>query len=394
MPLSDYKISAIKHDPDKNIKVTDYNNLYLLCTPSRSKLWKVKFKFNGRESILALGKYPAVSLKDARHARDEAQSNIAKGIDPQEQKRKSKLENEQDALNSFRQVGDEVFKKAEAEGRSTATLKKMKGHLEYAYKDFGHKPIKDITATTILATLKKHEKLGHHETANRIKSRISSVFRYAIACGYTDNDPTYGLRNALIQPNVKHRAAITDKPTLKCFVSALEGYNGQVTTIIAFKLLILFSARQVEILKAEWSEFDIEKRIWNVPETRMKMRKPHSVPLSQPAIDLLEKLRTLTGMHRLLFPSQTSAHKPMSENTLNQALRRMGFGPEVATAHGFRATFSTLTNGSGLFNSDVIEAYCSRQDTNAVRRVYNRSNYWNERVELANWWSELLDFKT
>jgi len=194
----------------------------------------------------------------------------------------------------------------------------------------------------------------------------------------------------LIKPTVKHHAAITDKARLKEYLKALESYGGKAETRIGLKLLILFAARPGELRKANWEEFDLEARVWNVPEERMKLRKPHAVPLSENALALLAELRELTGWGELLFPSLGSSKKPISENTFNQALRRMGFGLEEVTSHGFRTTFSTFANESGLWSPDAIEIYISHQDKNAVRRTYNRAAYWEERVMIANWWANEL----
>ena len=198
------------------------------------------------------------------------------------------------------------------------------------------------------------------------------------------------MKDATIKPTVKHRAAITDKPTLKRYLKALEVYHGKPETLIALKLLMLFASRPGEIRKAKWHEFDIENKVWSLDAEHMKMRRPHHVPLCQEALNLLSELKEITGWSEWLFPSQSNSKKPISDSTLNQALRRMGFGPEVVVAHGFRATFSTFANESGLWNPDAIEAYCARQDRNVVRGIYNRSLYWDERVEIADWWASEL----
>jgi len=278
------------------------------------------------------------------------------------------------------------------EGRSKATLTKLTWLLNDARADFGHMPIADITAPVILKTLKKREKLEHYETARRMRSRIGGVFRYAVASGITDTDPTFALQDALIRPKVTHRAAITDKDALTELLRKIENYSGQPTTVIALKLLIQFATRPGELRHARWDEIDYAAKVWHIPASRMKMRKPHSVPLPDTALALLADLQELTGWGELLFPAQTSSKKPISENTLNQALRRMGFTADQVTSHGFRSTFSTFANESGLWNPDAIEAYCARMDRNAVRRAYNRSLYWDERVRMADWWAgELQD---
>jgi integrase len=390
MALSDAKIRAIKPKA-KTFKVSDFGGLYLSITPKGSKLWRQKYRFNGKEGTLSHGPYPEISLKDARDLRDEAKALLKKGQNPAQIKQKTKDEELSKSEHIFNKVADQFVDKLTKEGRSPATLNKLHWLLEDARKDFGHMLITEITAPIILKSLRKREKLGHYETANRMKSRIGGVFRYAVACGITDNDPTYALKDALIKPTVTHRAAITDKKSLGELLHHLDDYSGHIETAIAMRLLIQFACRPCEIREAKWEEFDIENCVWHPPKERMKMRRPHRVPLPDSTLSRLAELRKLTGWGALLFPSQVNSKKPISDNTLNQALKRMGFGSDEVTPHGFRSTFSTFANESGLWSPDVIEAYCARQDRNAVRRAYNRSLYWDERVKLADWWALQLE---
>ncbi len=323
--------------------------------------------------------------------RDEARANHAKGVDPGQLKQEQKRTAIEKGGNTFAHVAAAHVAKKVKEGLAEITLKKMRWILNMAYADFGNMPISEVTAPIVLKTLKKREKLGHYETAKRMRSVIGGVFRYGIATGVCDNDPTLALKGALIRPTVTHRAAITDKDELMRLMRAIRAYGGQVTTRIGLELLALFATRPGELRKAHWSEFDFEDCIWNVPAPRMKSRKPHSVPLSSHALKLLNELKAQTGWSKLLFPSQRIPKNSISENTLNQALRRMGFTADEVTSHGFRSTFSTFANESGLWSPDAIEVYCARQDRNAVRRAYNRSQYWEERVKMAEWWGEELN---
>ena len=388
--LTDTKIRALK-PKGKAYKVSDFGGLYINVTAKGSKLWRLKYRFNGKEGKLSFGPYPDVSLKDARSMKEAARTQLAKGINPSLAKQEAKQEELGRTEHTFNKVADQFVHKVTKEGRSPATLKKLVWHLEEARSDFGHMPIADIKAPIILKTLRKREKLGHYETAHRMRSRIGGVFRFAVASGITDNDPTYALKDALIRPIVTHRAAITTTEGLKELLKAIEDYTGSRQTIIALKLLMQFACRPGELRQARWDEFDIEAQIWSIPADRMKMRRPHKVPLPKSSLLLLKELRELTGWGELLFPAQTSSKKPMSDNTMNQALFRMGFRKDEITPHGLRSTFSTFANESGLWAPDVIEAYCARQDRNAVRRAYNRSIYWDERVKLANWWSAELN---
>jgi len=389
LALTDAKIRALK-PKEKAYKVSDFGGLYINVTAKGSKLWRLKYRFNGKEGKLSFGAYPDISLKEARALKDEARSQLASGFNPSVMKRQAIADELGRSEHTFNKIADQFIHKSIKDGKSPATLKKLEWLLKDARKDFGHMPIPDITAPIILKTLRKREKLEHYETAHRMRSRIGGVFRFAVASGITDNDPTYALRDALIRAKVTHRAAITTKEGLKELLAALDEYTGSPTTVIALKLLMQFACRPGELRQARWEEFDIEKHIWSIPSDRMKMRRPHQVPLPEISLQLLEELKALTGWGELLFPAQTSSKKPMSENTLNQALRRMGFTPEQVTSHGFRSTFSTFANESGLWNPDAIETYCARVDRNVTRRSYNRSIYWDERINIADWWANEL----
>ena len=387
MPLTEAKVKSLKPKA-KAYKVSDYDSLFVLVTPKGSKLWKYKFRIDGKEKSLSFGKYSAVSLKRARFLRDEARTLHAEGIDPAAKKQKAKSKKSAVSERTFAKLAQGFLAKQLKEGKSEGTIQKKEWLLRLAMDDLGDMPINEISAQTVLKTLKKREALGHYETVRRLRSTISAVFRYAVASGVAETDPTFALKDALIKPTVKHHAAITDKAKLKEFLKALGSYGGKAETRIALNLHMLFASRPGEIRKARWDEFDIEERVWKVPAERMKMRVPHNVPLSNAALALLSELRELTGWGELLFPSLSSSNKPISENTLNQALRRMGFSRDEVTSHGFRTTFSTFANESGLWSGDAIEAYLSHQDKNPIRRTYNRAAYWDERVKIAEWWSK------
>ena len=386
LALTDAKIRALK-PKEKAYKTSDFGGLYLYVTAKGSRLWRLKYRYNGKEGKLSFGSYPDISLKEARDLRDEARGQLANGINPSALKREKHAEAMGKTENTFNRLADQYVEKLTKEGRAKSTLKKLEWLLEDARRDFGHIPIADITAPIVLKTLKKRERQEQYETAQRMRSRIGGVFRFAVATGVSDTDPTFALRDALISPTVKHRAAITDEAGLSRLLKAIEVYMGRRETIIALKLLLQFACRPGELRQARWEEFDFEQKIWSVPAPRMKTRKPHTVPLPETTLTLLGELKDLTGWGELLFPAQTSSKKPMSENTLNQALRRMGFTPEEVTSHGFRSTFSTFANESGLWSPDAIEVYCARLDRNVTRRAYNRSIYWEERVKIAQWWS-------
>lgn len=301
LPLTEAKIKALK-PKSKGYKKADFEGLYVYITPSGSRIWRMKFRHNKKEGSLTIGEYPAVTLKEAREEKRKARALLAKGINPSTAKAKAKQVEKDHAKNSFSLIADRFIDKSRKEGNAHATLKKLEWLLADARADFGTTPINDITPQIVLKTLRKREKLGQYETARRMRSRIGGVFRYAVASGLCENDPTFSLRGALIRPTVKHRAAITDPDTLGRFLKALENYQGQRATIIALWLLILFAARPGELRKAHWKEFDLEKRVWNVPAERMKMRRAHTVPLSDKALELLAELKGLTGWGGATFP--------------------------------------------------------------------------------------------
>ncbi|MFT6944928.1 MAG: integrase, partial [Yoonia sp.] len=275
--------------------------------------------------------------------------------------------------------------------KSKATLDKTEYHLKLANQDFGNKPITEITAPMILKTLRKVEAKGNYETAHRLRARIGSVFRYAVASGVADADPTYALRDALIRPTRVHRAAITDPKALGQLMREIAQFDGQTTTRVGLQLLAMLAQRPGEIRNAKWAEFDLANKIWAIPAEKMKMRRDHLVPLPDKAIALLDELRRINGNGEYLFPSLRTWKRPMSENTLNAALRRMGYSGDEMTAHGFRASFSTLANESGLWHADAIERALAHVEKNEVRRAYARGEHWDERRKLADWWAGYLD---
>jgi len=393
MPLTDLKIKNLK-PKDKPYKVSDFDGLYVLVNPNGSRLWRFKYRLHGKEGLLSLGAYPAITLLQARKLRDEARVQVAVEIDPSEVKREKAALIKQKHANTFESVAENYLNKIRIEGRAEATLKKVASFLTMANADFGQKPIAELSAAAILKTLKKVEAKGHYETAKRLRSTIGAVFRYAIANGLADNDPTYPLRDALIRHKVISRAAITDKVVLGGLMRAIDGYEGQLTTRIGLELLAIMATRPGELRGAEWAEFDFDAHVWTIPAERMKMRMPHTVPLPARALELLAELKDLTGWGVLLFPSLRSSKRPISENTLNSALRRMGYTGKEMTSHGFRATFSTIANESGLWHPDAIERALAHVERNVVRRAYARGAHWNERVRMADWWAkELLDLR-
>ncbi|MBI1264071.1 MAG: DUF4102 domain-containing protein [Alphaproteobacteria bacterium] len=390
MPLTDTQIRSIRAE-DRPAKHSDGGGLHLLVSPNGSKLWRLAYRFGGKQKTLAFGVYPHVSLSKARERREEAKAVLATGVDPAQFAKEEKAKKHAVASNTFSAVADELLAKMEREGRAEATLVKTRWLMDMAKDALGSRPVAEITAAEILAPLRKVEAKGNLETARRLRALIGQVFRYAIATARTDNDPTFGLRGALTTPKVTHRPAITEAKAFGVLLKAIADYDGAAQTRIALQLMALLYPRPGELRQAEWCEFDLDAGVWIIPASRAKMRREHKKPLPEQAVNLLRELQSITGNGRLAFPAQTSMHRPLSENTLNAALRRMGFTKDQASAHGFRASASTLLNESGQWLPDAIEAELGHVESNAVRRAYHRALYWDERVRMQTWWADEIE---
>jgi len=388
--LTDTAIRKAK-PKDKPYKVSDSQGLYLLVNPRGSKLWRVKYRINGVERKLAIGSYPEITLAEARSARDAARRQLAHSIDPNFVKRQARIEAGIRASNSFSSVAQELIEKKTREGLSERTLAKMRWFVKLLGTDFGKRPVAEITPHELLHELRKHERRGRLETANLLRAFASRVFRYSVATARAERDPAQLLIGALTTPRVKHFPAITDPVTFGALLRAIEDYLGDPAVMHALKLTPHVFQRPGEVRHMEWTEVDFEKAVWIIPEGKMKMRQPHSVPLSRQSLAILSNMRSLSGSGRYVFPSIRSRARPISENTINAALRRMGYPKDQMTAHGFRTSASSLLNESGKWNPDAIERALAHMVAGSVRRIYNQSAYWAERVEMAQWWSDYLD---
>jgi integrase len=389
MHLSHFAITKAK-PKDKSYKLSDGAGLYLLIEPSGSKLWRFRYRFGGRENMLTFGPYPAVSLGDAREKRDAARKLLAAGVDPSEKRKQDKREAAIQNANTFGAVADEVLANKEANEASGSTMDKNRWLLKDLAAPLSDRPIAEITAAEILQLLKRIEKSGRRETARRLRGAIGSVFRYAIVTLRATSDPTLALQGALLAPKVNHRAAITDEKALGGLLRSIDGYDGWPTLKAALQFTALTFARPGEVRGAVRKEFGFDKAVWRIAPERMKMRRPHEVPLSRQAIAVLEDIWPLSEYGELVFPSIRSNRKPLSENAFNSAFRRMGYEQHEMTAHGFRSAASTILNERG-YNPDVIEAALGHQDEDEIRRAYNRAKYWPERVKLMQDWADMLD---
>lgn len=390
MALTDTAIRNAK-PKTRPYKVADSQGLYLLVNPGGSKLWRVKYRFNGVERKLALGPYPEITLAEARSARDKARRQLAHSIDPSAAKKQARIAASVAASNSFASIAEELINKRETEGASPRTIEKHQWLLRLLGSEFGRRPVSEITPAELLHELKKQERRGKLETARRLRAFASRVFRYAAATARADRDPAQMLQGALIQPTVKHFSAITDPHQFGGLLRAIDDYQGDPAVMHALKLTPHVFQRPGELRQMEWTEIDFEKAVWTLPEEKMKMRQPHAVPLSRQTLEILESMRALTGRGKYVFPSIRTRSRPISENTVNAALRRMGYTKDQMTAHGFRTSASSLLNESGKWNPDAIERALAHMIPGSVRRIYNQSAYWSERVEMAQWWSNYLD---
>lgn len=369
---------------------TDDRGLYLEVHPNGSKLWRYKYRHADKQKRLALGRYPEISLAEARRRRDDARRQVEGGTDPLAERKREKLVAAFNASNSFSDIAKEYIDKMVADGRADATTGKANWLLEQL-APIATYPIADLKPLDVLGALKRIEAKGKHETARRCRSFASRVFRYAVATGRGDADPTSLLRGALVAPKVTHHAAMIDPTQVGELLRAIEAYTGNAITRLAVQITPHVMSRPGELRMAEWSEFDLDAAIWKIPPERMKMRRPHEIPLSRQVLAYLAELFSLTGPDGFVFPAFHTSKRPMSENTVNQAFRRMGFGPGEITAHGLRTTASTLLNESGKWSIDAIERSLAHADTNSIRGIYNRGRYWDERVEMHQWWSDHLD---
>ena len=388
MPLKDVTLRNAKPAPRPR-KPSDSGGLHVLIQPTGSKLWRLAYRFAGKQKTLAIGVYPTVSLEEARRYRDDAKRLLSRSIDPSVQRRADKYAGRE---GTFRAVAREVIAKQEREGRAQATLSKKRWLLEFAFSVFGDRPVAEITARELLALLREIEGRGLYETARRLRSTCGMVFRYAIATGRAERDPSMDLRGALTTPPVNHRATIVDPAGIGALLRGIDGFDGQPTTRAALRLAPYVFVRPGELRHAEWEEFDFDAAAWSIPAEKMKMRRPHRVPLARQSLAILRQLQEVTGNGRWLFPSVRTSARPISENTLNAALRRLGYGANEMCTHGFRSTAATRLNEMGRWNSDAIERQLAHQEADAVRRAYTHAaEYWPERVLMMQAWADYLD---
>jgi len=389
MALTDAAARAAKPREGKLTKLSDGAGLQLWAHPSGKRSWHLAYRFDGHQRSLTLGAYPNLSLKEARRRAATARERIAAGEDPSAPKAGS-----QASTARFGPIKDDWLKTLSRAGRAPATLVKA-DWLAGLAGALDQRPIAEIRPPEILALLKPLEAAGHLETARRLRTFVSRIFRYAAAQGLVDADPAALLRGAVASPKATPRAAIVERDGFARLMRAINAYDARGGVVRdALMLLALTAARPGELRLAQWPEFDLERAIWTIPAARMKMRLPHRAPLARQAVAILEKLKGEDGQARppspFVFPSYRVG-RPLSENAFTVALRAMGYAKGETTAHGFRSSFSTLANESGLWAFDAVERALAHQDQSDVRRAYHRADYFEERKRLMQWWADELE---
>ena len=388
MPLTEIKVRTAK-PMDKPYKLTDERGMHLLVNPSGSKLWRLKYRVLGKEKLLALGGYPDTSLAEARAKRDAARKQLANDVDPMEHKRALKSSTLEAAANSFEVIAREWLAKNKA--------KWVESHLERITRRFeqdvfpwlGARPVDAITAPELLSVLRRLEARGVIETAHRTHQNCSQVFRYAIATGRAVRDVASDLRGALETAAAKHHASVTEPKAVGELLRAIDGYSGAFVTKCALRLAPLVFLRPGELRHLEWAEIDLDANELRIDASKMKMRALHIVPLSTQAVAIFTEMKPFARA-QYVFPSVRTNDRPMSENTVNAALRRLGYENDEMTGHGFRSMASTLLNEHG-WNRDAIERQLAHAERDNVRAAYNYAEFLPERRKMMQWWADHLE---
>ena len=391
MPLTDTAVRNAKPGT-KPAKVFDERGLFLIVTPAGGKWWRFRYSFGGKEKLLALGTYPDVSLASARERRDQARKLLADGTDPSAHRKAAKAQRAGLAANTFEVIGREWYAKVAA-GMAESTKTDLLRRLEtYIFPEIGNQPIANLVASDLLRVIKLIEKRGALDVARRAHNIMGRIFRYAVGHGIATRDPSRDIELADILPpaDVQHHASVTDPKAVGGLLRAIEGFAGACSTRSALRLAALVFVRPGELRHAEWTEFDFDKAEWRIPAGKMKMKEQHIVPLSAQAIAVLREVQPLTWRGRYVFPSERGDGRPMSENTINAALRRMGYAKDEMTGHGFRSMASTLLHELGLPHA-VIERQLAHGERNKVSAAYNFAEHLPERRTMMQQWADYLD---
>lgn len=389
--LTTVKVNQAKPG-EKAQKLADGGGMYLLLDTKGGKYWRLDYRFAEKRKTLALGTFPEVSLEEARRARDAARKQIAAGIDPCAARKVDKLTAAHRANNTFEAVAREWHKEFSSTWTKHTQEKNLRIFEVYAFPWIGNRPIAEVTAPELLAIIRRVKDLGYLDTAHRLRMTAGQVFRYGISTGRCERDLSADLRGSIPPQRKKHYAAITDPDEFGKLLRDVWAYQGNLITCSAFRLSALFGLRPGEVRNLEWSEVDFDARLIRIPLGKMKARRLHVVPLADQAAAILEDLKPLTGAGRFCFPGLQSRDRPMSENTINAALRRLGYDTQSEqSAHGFRSSFSTMAHGSGLFRPEVVEVQLAHKHGDAVRLAYDRGDFLEERRKLMTWWAGQCD---
>lgn len=389
MPLTDTAVRNTK-PTEKAVKLFDEKGLFLLVQPGGAKLWRFKYRYGGKEKLLALGRYPEISLKQARERRDDARRNIANDIDPGALRKAEKAAADERAANSFEVIAREWYIKHSPGWAPSHCSKVLRAFERDVFPVLGGRPIAEIRSAELLAMLRKIEKRSAIETAHRVHQNCGRVFRYAVVTGRAERDPSADLRGALPPVKQRHHPTITEPGRIGELLRAIDAYDGSLITKIALQLAPLVFVRPGELRAAEWGEIDLDKAEWRIPAAKMKMREQHLIPLSKQAVVRLRELRSLTGSGKYLFPGARSNMRCMSENTTNAALRRLDYSRDEMTTHGFRSMASTLLNEQG-WHRDAIERQLAHAERDDVRAAYNYAEHLPERRRMMQAWADYLD---
>ncbi len=389
-PLSDIQVKNAK-PKEAEYKLSDGGGLLLLITPTGGKLWRMQYRYDGKQKSLAFGTYPATSLLNARKKREEARGQIEAGIDPGAVKKAVKAAVRAVTEHSFEVVAREWHDKFKAEwtpGHADTLFRRMELDL---FPFLGARDVAEITSPEMLGVLRKVEARGALETAHRIKTIAAQVFRYAIATGRATYDPTVPLKGSLPPSTPEHFPSITDPKRVTELLRSMDDFKGSIVVRAALWLAAYTFVRPGELRHMEWSEIDLEAAMWDIPAGKMKMKVSHFVPLCGQVVDLLRELQPLTGGGKYVFPCNRSAARAMSENTINAALRRMGYEKEEFTGHGFRAMARTLLDEKLKFPASHIEAQLAHAVKDANGRAYNRTTFLDDRRKMMQRWADYLD---
>jgi integrase len=388
MPLSETTVRMAKPRP-KTYRLTDGHGLYVEVAPSGSRYWRLKYRFGDKEKRLAIGVYPVVTLAKAREEALEARRLLHGGIDPGEAKRQKARGVKLAAANSFESVAREWQKFMKSRWTPHHARNVIESLEQDIFPALGHRPIAEMKAPEFLDAIRKIERRGALDIAQRVRQRCGAVFAYAIGVGCAETNPVTAMKG-IFATHRKTPRKMLPKDELPAFLTKLENFEGERTIALALRFILLTMVRTSELRGARWDEIDFAKSLWSIPAARMKMREPHVVPLSRRALAVLDELKPYSGPYELLFPGRIDRSKPISENTMLYAIYRMGYHHR-ATTHGFRALASTILNECGLWRADAIERQLAHREQNAVRAAYHRADYIEERTRMVQWWADFLD---